>query len=135
MKTGGLRRVLRRYPATSGVVKLRHALEGIVPFAPRLQLWVGRLLQLAAEFQEVNLISETEDAQLRVDESPPETRGPMAREGEMEVEDLSGHLGQYAGDTADSGEELFQDFLLLLVRPAFTSEPTPGAARSCAMAC
>ncbi len=94
--------------------KFRPALEALeeieILFAPRLQLWVGRLLQLAAEFQEVNLISETEDAQVRVDESTPETRGPMARECEMEVEDLSGHLGQYAGDAADSGEDSFQDF-------------------------
>jgi hypothetical protein len=111
------------------------ALEGIVPFAPRLQLWADhRLLQISAKFQEVNLISETEGTRVRVDESTPETRGPMARECEMEVEDLSSHLGQYAGDGADSREESLQDFLLLLVRPAFTSEPTPSAARSCAMA-
>jgi hypothetical protein len=108
MQTGGLRRVPRRYPATSGVVKLRHALEGIVTFAPLFRLWAGRILQLAAEFQEVNLISEAEDAPARVDESPQETRGPMAREGEMEVEDLSGHLGQYVGDAADGFEDSSQ---------------------------
>jgi len=82
------------------VVELRHALEEIeILFAPRLQLWVGRLLEISAEFQEVNLISEAEDAQVSVDESPPETRAPMARECEMEVENLSGHLCQYAEDT------------------------------------
>jgi hypothetical protein len=57
----------------------------------------------------------------------------MAREGEMEVENLSGHLCQYAEDTKGSREESLQDFLLLLVRPAFASEPTPDAARSRAM--
>ena len=90
-----------------------------------------RLFQLPAEFHEVNLISETEDRRVWVDESTPETRGPMAREREMEVEHLSGHLGQGTGDTVDSREELLQDSLLLLVRPAFTSEAMPGAARSC----
>jgi hypothetical protein len=84
------------------------ALEGIeILFAPRLRLWVSRLLQLAAEFQEVNLVSEAEDAQVRVYESTPKTCAPMAREGEMEIENLAGHLGQYAGDAEDSCEDSF----------------------------
>jgi hypothetical protein len=87
------------------------ALEGIeILFAPHFQLWVGRFLEVSAELREVNFISETEDARVRVDESPPETRGPMAREGEMEIENMGGHLGQYAGEAADSFADSSEHF-------------------------
>jgi hypothetical protein len=46
---------------------------------------LDRLLEISAEFHEVNLIGETEDRRVWIDEPPPETRAPMAREGEMEI--------------------------------------------------
>jgi hypothetical protein len=95
------------------------ALEEIeILFAPHFQLWVDRLFQAPAKLCEIKLLAEAEDTRVRVDKTTPKTRAPVTRENEMEIEDLSGHLGQYAGDTANSGEDSFQDFLLLLVRPA-----------------
>ena len=106
--------MLLRYPATSGVVKLRHALEEIeILFVTRLQLWVDRLFQVSAKLCEIKFLRKAEHSRVRVYESTPETSGPMARECEMEVEDLSGHLGQYAGDAADSFADSSQQLRLV----------------------
>ncbi len=98
----------------SGVVELRDAFERIeILFAPRLRLWVDRLFQVSAKLCEIKLLAQAEDAQVRVDETTPETRGPMACEGEMEIKDLFGHLGQGTGDAADSFADSSQQLRLV----------------------
>jgi hypothetical protein len=88
--------------------KFRPALETLeeieVLFVPRLQLWFDLPLQISpAPLPEFKLLSEAENACVSVDKPTPETGGPIARECEMKVENLSGHLGQDAGDAADRG--------------------------------
>jgi len=83
--------------------------EGIeILFAPHLQFWLDLGLQIPGPTSEFKFLTKVEDTRVRVDESTPETRGPMVREAEMEIENLARHLGQYAGDAADSCEKLSQ---------------------------
>jgi len=50
----------------------------------------------------------------------------MAHAGEKEVERSLDDGDPSVGDSTDTCEDTFQDFLLLLVRPALASEPPPG---------